>query len=136
MREFYDKHIRTLPEDCLYAVIGKVPGPREEKPNRKYTSMIALSATNPINWTQRWAPLSSRHFNMYMWRQMLLDSSCYIHSTHPLLVVWDYGVLNGTAMQGMRRLKELLCSWVLSLSVLQCSNVYSAWHNYAPHGGS
>lgn len=49
MREFYDKHIRASPEECLYAVIDKAPAFGEDKPNAKYAGIIALSATNPVN---------------------------------------------------------------------------------------
>lgn len=49
MREFYDKYICASPEECLYAVIDKVPASREEKLNGKYAGFISLSATNPVN---------------------------------------------------------------------------------------
>jgi len=49
MREVYDKNIRASPEECLYAVIDKVPTSGEEKPNGKYAGILSLSATNPVN---------------------------------------------------------------------------------------
>lgn len=49
MREFYDKEIRASSEECLYAIIDKVPASREDKPSRKYAGIIALSATNAVN---------------------------------------------------------------------------------------
>lgn len=49
MREFYDKHIRVSPAECLYAVIDKAPALGEEKPNTRYAGIMALSATNPVN---------------------------------------------------------------------------------------
>lgn len=50
MREFYDKHIRASPEECLFAVIDKAPAVGAEKPpNGKYAGIITLSATNPVN---------------------------------------------------------------------------------------
>jgi RimJ/RimL family protein N-acetyltransferase len=47
IREFYER-IRASPEECLYAVIDKVPA-SGEKPNGQYAGIIALSATSPVN---------------------------------------------------------------------------------------
>ncbi|KAF8849047.1 acyl-CoA N-acyltransferase [Acephala macrosclerotiorum] len=49
MREFYDKDIRSSPEECLYAVIDKVSVPEAGKTIGKYAGIISLSVRNPVN---------------------------------------------------------------------------------------
>jgi RimJ/RimL family protein N-acetyltransferase len=49
MREFYDKHIRSSREDCLYAIFDKVTAPGKENTYNNYAGIISLSATNPVN---------------------------------------------------------------------------------------
>ena len=49
--DFYDKHIRAPPGECLYAIIDKLTSSGEQDPNAKYAGTMALLATNPDNAT-------------------------------------------------------------------------------------
>lgn len=48
MREFYD-NIQASPEECLYAVMNKVPVSGGATPGGKFAGVIALSRTSPRN---------------------------------------------------------------------------------------
>lgn len=47
--EFYDKHIGSPPEECLFAIFDKTGTSDKENSDRNYAGTVALSATNPVN---------------------------------------------------------------------------------------
>lgn len=48
MRDIYDD-IRASPQNCLYAIIDKVPVSGEEMLNGRFAGVLSLIATNPVN---------------------------------------------------------------------------------------
>jgi RimJ/RimL family protein N-acetyltransferase len=47
--EFYDKHIGSPPEECLYAIFDKIGTSGKGDSDRGYAGTIALSATNRVH---------------------------------------------------------------------------------------
>jgi hypothetical protein len=64
--EFYDKHIGSSPEECLYAIVDKIGTSGKGNSDRNYAGTVALSSTKPGNAATELGIMVSRPFNEHM----------------------------------------------------------------------